>query len=117
MIKKRFELVEGVSNGKESVYHLNYGEDTLMFCEEDEKEPLSQLVVALNNILQEKEVETLAYIKMKEFYETLISNTVQDKLKDIDNIYAMKMMLTEMCTQFEGLTKTLEGLSDEQDNE
>ena len=110
MIKKRFELKNADGNDKENRYHLNYGEDTLMLCNEDEKIPISQLVIALNNILQEKEIESLVYMKMNTFYEKLIEDTLQEKLKDIDNMYAMKLMLSEMCSQFDDLIKDVEGL-------
>lgn len=53
-----------------------------------------------------------ASIKVAEYYQALISNTLSDKLNDIDNMYAMKKMLEETADVFEDLITKLEKVKD-----
>ena len=53
-----------------------------------------------------------ASIKVAEYYQALISNTLSDKLNDIDNMYAMKKMLEETADVFEDLIEKLETVKD-----
>lgn len=101
----------------ETEYQLKYGENGLVkFDEADEIEVFKKLAVGLNNILLEKEVEIQSYSMMMEFYQKVIADTLSDKLDDIDNMYAMKKMMTEICNSLEGLTNRLVELKNSQEN-
>lgn len=55
--------------------------------------------------------ENYALIKLTEFLQELISSTLSDKLADIDNMYAMKLMLKEMTSMIEDLIPKLENMN------
>lgn len=61
--------------------------------------------------------ENYALIKLTEFSQELISNTLSDKLADIDNMYAMKLMLKEMTSMIEDLIPQLENIRDKHCND
>lgn len=108
------EEVFNIKETKENEYCLTYNERELLLCNDEEKEPLSKLVETLNIIFTEKEYEYKSYHMMMDFYQKLISDTLSDKLDNIDNLYAMKKMMTEICNSIESMTKNLKELQDEQ---
>ena len=76
------------------------GEELELIFAEIEEEYLTELNKV--NIMMQ------ASMKIAEYYQTLISNTLLDKLSDIDNMYAMKKMLEETTDVFEDLSTKLE---------
>ena len=80
------------------------GEELELIFAEIEEEYLTEL----NKV----NIAMQASIKVAEYYQTLISNTLSDKLNDIDNMYAMKKMLEETADVFEDLIKKLEKVED-----
>lgn len=112
--KMNIEEVFNIKETKENEYCLSYKERELLLCNDEEKEPLSKLVESLNIIFTEKEYEYKSYRMMMDFYQKLISDTLSDKLDNIDNLYAMKKMMTEICNSIESMTKNLKELQDEQ---
>lgn len=80
------------------------GEELELIFAEIEEEYLTEL----NKV----HIAMKASIKVTEYYQTLISNTLSDKLNDIDNMYAMKKMLEETADVFEDLIKKLETVKD-----
>ena len=80
------------------------GEELELIFAEIEEEYLTKLNEA-NIVMQ-------ASMKIAEHYQTLISNTLSDKLNDIDNMYAMKKMLEETADVFEDLIEKLEKVED-----
>lgn len=76
------------------------GEELELIFAEIEEEYLTELNKV--NIAMESS------IKVAEYYQALISNTLSDKLNDIDNMYAMKKMLEETADVFENLIEKLE---------
>lgn len=80
------------------------GEELELIFAEIEEEYLTELNKV--NIAME------ASIKVAEYYQALISNTLSDKLNDIDNMYAMKKMLKETADIFEDLIEKLEKVED-----
>lgn len=80
------------------------GEELELIFAEIEEEYLTELNKV--NIAMESS------IKVAEYYQALISNTLSDKLNDIDNMYAMKKMLEETADVFEDLIKKLEKVED-----
>ena len=80
------------------------GEELELIFAEIEEEYLTELNKV--NIAME------ASIKVAEYYQALISNTLSDKLNDIDNMYAMKKMLEETANVFENLIEQLEKVED-----
>lgn len=80
------------------------GEELELIFAEIEEEYLTELNKA--NIAMQ------ASIRVAEYYQALISNTLSDKLNDIDNIYAMKKMLEETADTFEDLITKLEKVKD-----
>lgn len=88
----------------ESEYHLLYdGRGLLSFDEPSEMEVVQNLTVSLNNILLEKEMEIYFFSKMMELYQKVITDTLSDKLDTIDNLYAMKKLMDEICGNLEQL--------------
>lgn len=80
------------------------GEELELIFAEIEEEYLTEL----NKVNIAMEAST----KVAEYYQALISNTLSDKLNDIDNMYAMKKMLEEAADVFEGLIEKLEKVED-----
>ena len=80
------------------------GEELELIFAEIEEEYLTELNKV--NIMMQ------ASMKIAEYYQTLISNTLSDKLSDIDNMYAMKKMLEETTDIFEDLIEKLETVKD-----
>lgn len=80
------------------------GEELELIFAEIEEEYLTELNKV--NIAMESS------IKVAEYYQALISNTLSDKLNDIDNMYAMKKMLEETADVFENLIEKLEKIED-----
>lgn len=76
------------------------GEELELIFAEIEEEYLNELNKA--NIAMRVSME------IAEYYQTLISNTLSDKLNDIDNMYAMKKMLGETADVLEDLITKLE---------
>lgn len=64
------------------------------------------------NELNKVNIAMKASMKVAEYYQALISNTLSDKLNDIDNMYAMKKMLEETADVFEDLIEKLEKVED-----
>lgn len=69
---------------------------------------LVNLAGYLNSKLNEYEVLCLAQTKMVEYYQTLIGNIIDDKLSNVDNMYAMKLMLKETVDILGDLAENLE---------
>lgn len=80
------------------------GEELELIFAEIEEEYLTEL----NKVNIAMEAST----KVAEYYQALISNTLSNKLNDIDNMYAMKKMLEEAADVFEGLIEKLEKVED-----
>ena len=115
MENKRFSLDEMKTEGEERVYHLNYGEQGLMSCTDEEKQVIEQLVINLNRILLENEVETKSYRMMMEFYQKVIADTLADKLAEIDNMYAMKKMMEEITQSLENMANRITAMNENGD--
>ena len=75
------------------------GEELELIFAEIEEEYLTELNKV--NIAME------ASIKVAEYYQALISNTLSDKLNDIYNMYAIKKMLEVTSNVFEDLIEQL----------
>ena len=52
--------------------------------------------------------ENYALRKLTEFSQELLANTLSDKLSDLDNMYALKLMMKETMDVFEGLIQKIE---------
>ena len=59
--------------------------------------------------------EKYALEQLSEFSMKLISDTLSDKLSDLDNMYALKMMLKETVELFEQLLPKLKSLEKQND--
>ena len=115
-LEKKFS-VEQIT-GSESEHQLVYGETGLLsFDEPSEVEVMQKLAVSLNNIMLEKEMEIYSLSMMLEFFQKVIGDTVSDKLDNIDNLYAMKKMMGEICENLEKLGTRLANLKKDGDGE
>lgn len=113
MIGDKFSLQFHAVDSKGKIYRLLYGEQAVLECTDDEKDFVNELVYKLNDILIENEIEAKAYLIALEFYQKIIMDTLSDKLSDIDNMYAMKKMMDEICHNIEGLYKNLSDMRDD----
>ena len=117
------EIITTVETFEQAKELLEAGTDTLYFGEElfglrlpasftrEEQRQLVELAPTYGNkvnIAMEASIKALD----AEYYQTLISNTLSDKLNDIDNMYAMKKMLEETADFFENLIEELEKIKD-----
>ena len=91
-------------------------EEIIIVKDEETAKQLEQIFAAMDDkCYQEKailQIEIKATGKLVEFYQTLITNLVEDKLDNIDNLYAMKTMLKEMATMLEDLIPQIESMKD-----
>ena len=91
-------------------------EEIIIVKDEETAKQLEQIFAAMDDkCYQEKavlQIEIKAAGKLVEFYQTLITNIVEDKLDNIDNLYAMKTMLKEMATMLEDLIPQIESMKD-----
>lgn len=107
---KRFKIKQGIENE----YHLEYDGKSLIKCNtKEEAQALIQLKHTLNDFVVNKEIECRTYQLLVEFYQKLIFDTLNDKLSEIDNMYAMKLMMEEICGQLDKLADRLSKMKDE----
>lgn len=66
--------------------------------------------------INQLEKEVYASSKLTDFYQELILSTLEDKLSDIDTMYAMKLMLKELTEAFEGLIPVMEKIGEKSKN-
>ena len=78
------------------------GEELELIFAELEQENLNQLI--------NMKISMKAATQAAEFYQELIKITLEDKLSEIDNMYAMKKMLEETTKSFESLIERLQSL-------
>ena len=94
-------------------------EEIIIVKDEETAKQLEQIFAEMDDkCYQEKMVlqtEIKATGKLVEFYQTLITDLVEDKLDNIDNLYAMKTMLKEMATMLQDLIPQIESMK-ESDN-
>lgn len=98
-------------------YGLHYKDQVILKCDEEDKKAINELAQQLNMIYVEQEISIKAATKMIEYYQELILKTLTDKLDDIDNMYAMKKMLTETTKEMEKIITRLTQLQKTQNEE
>lgn len=69
---------------------------------------LVNLAGYLNGKYNELQVLNIAQTRLVEYYQTLITNIIDDKLSNVDNMYAMKLMLKETVDILGDLAENLE---------
>lgn len=67
--------------------------------------------------LYEKDMIITAGNKMLDFFQEIITKTLQDKLSEIDTMYALKTMLKETVKSLEQIAGRVEQIRDQQHNE
>lgn len=104
----------------DDVEKMDEKEEIVVVKDEETAKHLEQIFAGMDDkYYQEKavlQIEIKATGKLVEFYQTLITNLVEDKLDNIDNLYAMKTMLKEMATMLEDLIPQIESIK-ESDNQ
>ena len=88
---------------KEGKYGLHYKDQVILTYTEEDTQAIEDLAQQLNWIYAEQEISIKASTKLIEYYQELILKTLTDKLSEIDNMYAMKKMLTETSQELERL--------------
>lgn len=100
----------------DDVEKMDEKEEIVIVKDEETAKHLEQIFAGMEDkCYQEKAIlqtEIKATGKLVEFYQTLITNLVEDKLDNIDNLYAMKTMLKEMATMLEDLIPQIESMKD-----
>lgn len=101
-------------------YGLHYQDQVILKCDKEDTKAIEELAHSLNKIYAEHEISIRATNKMLEWTLQLITDTLADKLSEIDNMYAMKKMLTESANELEKLTNRIiqmnkEGLFDKKE--
>lgn len=109
-----FHLEELKTTEKETdkKYGLLYQDQIILNCDEEDKEAIEQLAHQLNIIYANQEISIRAGTKMIEYYQELILKTLTDKLDNIDNMYAMKKMLTETANELEKLMTRITAMNE-----
>ena len=103
-----------INQVNENEYHFEYDGKSLLKCDtKEEAKALNQLKNILNDFVVNKEIECRTYQLLVEFYQKLIFDTMNDKLSEIDNMYAMKLMMEEICGQLDKLADRLSKMKDE----
>ena len=97
MVKKKM-LFEVKQLADDESFQLTHNGNELIISRN--KNELVKLAEYLNTLpplekFQEYEVLCIAQSRLIEYYQTLITNIIHDKLSNLDNLYAMKMMLNE----------------------
>lgn len=89
--------------------------------DEDIAQKIEEAFAKLEGEYQEREyitrMELQAATKIVEFYQKLIVDTLNDKLSEIDNMYAMKTMLKEIESTIKSMIPALEELKEKQEVE
>ena len=122
---KRFQIRE---ENKEIIIYDDEAEDQTILCKTTDKKEAEELVEKLNTIfaeietdyaikLVEKDLLIKACEKMIDYYQEVISNTLKDKLDDLDTMFAMKKMMQETMKALGGLTDKLLQLKEKQEQE
>lgn len=109
-----FHLEELKTTEKETdkKYGLLYQDQIILNCDEEDKEAIEQLAHQLNIIYANHEIGIRAGTKLVEYYQELILKTLTDKLDNIDNMYAMKKMLTETANELEKLVTRITAMNE-----
>ena len=121
----RFQTRE---ENKEIIIYDDEAEDQTILCKTTDKKEAEELVEKLNTIfaeietdhaiqLVEKDLLIKACEKMITYYQEVISNTLKDKLDDLDTMFAMKKMMQETMKALGGLTDKLLQLKEKQEQE
>lgn len=94
-------------------YGLHYQDQVILKCDKEDTKAIEELAHRLNEIYAVHEINIKATNKMLEWTLQLITDTLTDKLSEIDNMYAMKKLLTESANELEKLTNRIIQMNNE----
>lgn len=105
-----------VKNGTDDEYILTdniLGKDIITGTKEEVLQFKNYLDELLETESYSKDMLIKAQEMLIEYYQKLITDTLFEKLSDVDNMYALKTMLKETCKLIEDLIPKVEGMKKE----
>ena len=102
-----FEVVDLKNDEGFQLTHKQ-GDETIELITSPNVDELVNLAGYLNGKYNELQVLNIAQTRLVEYYQTLITNIIDDKLSNVDNMYAMKIMLKETVDILGDLAENLE---------